>query len=124
MSTRALLRNMRVAYRPANLLAARTFTVSAQQHKTATDAVKQAADKVDRTVADAAIKGLEGVEKMRDVTKDVAEKVGIRTEKAAADAEVETKATATKAKVRGEHAKEEAKAGVRETADKVKEATR
>jgi hypothetical protein len=123
MSTRAL-RNLRFACRPANLLAVRTFTISTQRHKTATDTVKQAADKVDRTVANAAIKGLEGVEKVRDVTKDVAEKVGIKTENAAADAEVETKATATKAKVRGEHAKEEAKAGVRETADKVKEATR
>ena len=115
---------MRVAYRPISFVPTRTFTVSAQQHKIVPEPVKDAAKAVDRTISKAAIKGLEGVEKVNEVAKDVGEKVGLKAEQAANDAEVEGKAMGTKDKVKGEQAKDEAKAGVRDAADKVKDATR
>jgi hypothetical protein len=61
---------------------------------------------------------------VNEVAKDVGEKVGLKTEQVAKDAEVEGKAMGTKAKVKGEQTKDEAKAGVRDAADKVKDATR
>jgi hypothetical protein len=122
-----LVRNLRVIPRataPRNILATRTFIVSAQQYKTATETVKDAAKVVDRTVSQAAIKGLEGVEKVNEAAKDAADKVGIKTEKKVDELEVEGKAAATKAQVKGDQAKRDAKAGVREAADHVKDAAR
>lgn len=124
MSARTLVRSFRIIPRPSTVIATRTFTASAQQYKTVTETVKDAAKTVDRTASQAAIKGLEGLEKVNEATKETAEKIGIKTEQAADDLEVKGKATATKAEVKGEQVKRDAKAGVRDAADKVKDATR
>ena len=125
MSARTLLvRNLRVVPRPMHFVATRTFVVSTQQYKTVTDTVKDAAKTVDKTVSQAAIKGLDGIEKVNEVAKDAAKKVGIETDKKTDELEVDAKATATKAQVKGEQMKRDAKEGVRDAADKVKDATR
>ena len=118
-----LLRNLRTLNRPT-YLATRTFVTSIPQHKTVTESVKDAAKAVDRSASQAAIKGLEGLESVNEAAKDVAQKVGIKTEQAADDLEVKGRAAATKAEVKTEHVKRDAKEGVREAADKVKDATR
>jgi hypothetical protein len=114
---------MRIIH-PRTVYTARPFLTSAQHYKTVTERVKDAAKTVDRTASQAAIKGLEGLEKVSEVTKDTPEKIGIKTEQAADDLEVKGKAVATKTEVKGEHVKGDAKQGVREGADKVKDATR
>ena len=125
MSARTLLvRNLRVVPRPAHFVATRSFVVSAQQYKTVAETVKDAAKTVDKTVSQAAIKGLDGIEKVNEVAKDAAKKVGIEADKRTDELEVDAKATATKAQVKGEHMKRDAKEGVRDAADKVKGATR
>ena len=124
MSSRTLIRNLRIVHRPRTSYATRSFLTSAQHYKTVTETVKDAAKTVDRTASQAAIKGLEGLEKVNEVTKDTAEKIGIKTEQAADDLEVKGRATATKAEVKGEHVKRDAKQGIRDAADKVKESTR
>jgi hypothetical protein len=125
MSARTLVRNnLRVVPRPMHFVATRTFVVSAQQYKTVTDTVKDAAKTVDKTVSQAAIKGLDGIEKVNEVAKDAAKKVGIETDKKTDEFEVDAKATATKAQVKGEQMKRDAKEGIRDAADKVKDATR
>jgi hypothetical protein len=88
------------------------------------ETVKDAAKTVDKTVSQAAIKGLDGIEKVNEVAKDAAKKVGIEADKRTDELEVDAKATATKAQVKGEHMKRDAKEGVRDAADKVKGATR
>ena len=125
MSTRAfLIRNLPIAPASTTFLPRRTIVASAQQHKTVTESVKAAAKTVDRTVSEAAIKGLEGVEKVNAIAKDAAEKVGIRTEKGVNELEVEGKAAATKAQAKGEQAKRDVKEGIKDAADKVKDAAR
>src|SRR5579862_864322 len=105
MSTRNLIRKFRFVPKPTTFLATRTFVASAPQHRTVTESVKDAAKKVDKTVSKVAIKGLEGVEKVNEVAKDAAEKVGIQTGKKIDELEVEGKAAATEAQVKGEQAK-------------------
>jgi hypothetical protein len=123
MSARTLIiRKLQIA--PRSFVIARTFVSSAQNYKSLTDAVKDAAKIVDRTVSKAAIKGLEGVEKVNEVAKDAAETVGIKTEQKAGELEVEGKSTATKAQVKSEQTKRDAKEGIRDAVDKVKDATR
>jgi len=125
MSTRTcLVRHFRVVPTPTTFLATRTFVASAQQYKTVTESVKDAAKTVDRTVSKAAIKGLEGVEKVNEVARDAAEKIGIHAEKKVDELKVEGRATGTKAQVKGEQVKRDAKEGIRDAADKVKDATR
>ena len=125
MSTRPhLIRNLRVVPRPTTFLATRSFVASAQQYKTVAESVKDAAKTVDKTVSQAAIKGLEGVEKMNEVAKDAAEKVGIHTGKKVEELEVEEKSTITKTQVKGDQAKRDAKEGIRNATDKVKNVTR
>lgn len=126
MSTRTLITRQWRVLRPGPLLATRTFITTPTYHKTATDTVKDAAKAVDRTVSQAAIKGLEGVEKVNEVAKDAAEKVGINVNKEDPldDLEVEGKATATKAQVKGQQVKRDAKEGVRQAADTVKDAAK
>jgi hypothetical protein len=126
MSARTLITRQWRVVRPLPLLATRTFITTLPHHKTATDTVKDAAKAVDRTVSQAAIKGLEGVEKVNEVAKDAAEKVGINVNKEDPldELEVEGKAAATKAHVKGEQVKRDAKAGVRHAADKIKDAAK
>jgi fructose-1,6-bisphosphatase len=123
MSTRTLIRNFRIVLAPTTFLATRTFVASTQQYKTVTESVKDAAKTVDKTISKAAIKGLEGVEKVNEVARDTAEKVGIHAEKNFDELEVKAK-TAAKAQVRGEQAKRDTKEGIRDAAGNVKDATR
>jgi hypothetical protein len=125
MSTRTLrIRNFRIVPTPTTIPPTRTFVASAQQYKTVTETVKEAAKTVDKTVCKAAIKGLEGVEKVSAVAKDAAEKVGIHTGKKVDKLEVDEKATASKAQVKSEQIKRDIKEGIKDAADKVKNATR
>jgi hypothetical protein len=55
----------------------RSFALSASRRKTAGETVKGAAKAVDRTVSQAAIKGLDRVEKVNETVKGTAEKMGI-----------------------------------------------
>ena len=89
-----------------------------------TDTVKDAAKTVDKTVSQAAIKGLDGVEKASEVARDAAKRVGIEMDKKTDELEVDTKTTATKAQVKGEQVKRDAKEGTRDAVDKVKDASR
>ena len=116
--------NLRVLLRPFPRVATRTFVSSTHDYKTVTDAVKDAAKTVDKTVSKAAIKGLDGVEKVTEVTKDAAKKVGIKTDKKTDDLDIGTEAAATKAQGKVEQVKRDAKEGIRDTADKFKHATR
>jgi hypothetical protein len=108
----------------SNALATRSFAVSTTQYKTATETVKEAVDSVDRTLAQGAIKGFEGLEKANEVVKETAGKVGINMESKGTDVEFDAKETANKAQAKGEQVKENAKEGVRDTAQKVKDAAR
>jgi len=129
MSARSvLIRSLRVVSTPAtNTIATRSFVSSAVEYKAATETIKDAAKTVDRTVSQAAIKGLEGVEKANEVAKEAAEKVGIKVESSPDPLDVgaigeKAEVKAEKAEVKAEKAKEGAKAGVRDAADKVKDA--
>jgi hypothetical protein len=125
MSTRTLLtRTFCIVPTPTTSFATRTFVASTQQCKTVTESVEDAAKTVDKTVSKAAIKGLEGVEKMNEVARDAAERVGIHTEKKVDEPEVEKKAVATKAQAKGEQAKRGAEKGINDVADRAKDATR
>jgi hypothetical protein len=122
MSLRTLfVRTFPTVSRPMNFVATRTFVASAQPHKSVSDTVKDAAKTVDRTVSKAAIKGLEGVEKVNEVARDAAEKVGIHTENTVNEFEVGTKEAAAKTQAKGEQLKRDTKEGVRAAADKVKD---
>lgn len=121
MSARTLfIRYFRISSRPVTFIATRTFVASAQQHKTFSETVKDAAKTVDKTVSQVAIKGLEGVEKVNEIAKDAADKVGMKVD----EVEATAKSAAAKTKVKGEQAKGKAEEGIGDAADNVKEATR
>lgn len=125
MSTRTLLiRNFRIVLTPTTFLATRTFVASTQQYKTVAESVKDAVKTVDKNISKAAIKGLEGVEKVNEVARDAAEKVGIHTEKKVDELEVKANTAATQAQVKGEQAKRDTKEGIRDATGNVKDATR
>jgi hypothetical protein len=125
MSTRTLVisRQWHIA-RPSIPFATRTFVTTLPHRKTATetvtDTVKDAAKAVDKTVSKAAIKGLEGIEKVNEVTRDATEKVGIKIHDTTD--EFNEFEVGTKAGVRGDQMKRDAKQGVKQTAAKVKDA--
>lgn len=126
MTARTLLTRQSRTVRPLQPLATRTFITTLPHRKTATetvtDSVKDAAKAVDKTVSQAAIKGLEGVEKVNEVARDAAEKVGIKTHETTNEFKVDAAATKAKAEVKGDQVKRDAKQGVRQAADKVKDA--
>lgn len=122
MSRTPLIRNFRIAARPKDYVATRTFFASSQQYRTVTDTVKDAAKTVDRTVSQAAIKGLDGVEKASEIAKGMAEKVGINTEMKSDplldDIETEGGTTDNQAQAKGEQKKGDTKEKIRNTAGK------
>jgi hypothetical protein len=130
MSARnVLVRSLRIVSTPTttNTIATRSFVSSSVEYRTATETIKDAAKTVDRTISQAAIKGLEGVEKVNEVAKDASEKVGIKLESSPDPLDVgpvseKAGVKAEKAEVKAEKVKEGAKAGVRDAADKVKDA--
>ena len=121
----SLLHSFRVVT-PSKTLAMRTFTTSAQHHKTVTNHIKDAAKTVDKTVSKGAIKGLDGLEKVNEGVKNAAEKVGIRLESEPDpllhDLE-DTNSASTSAQDKSEPLKRHAKGGNRDQAD-VKNASR
>jgi len=125
MLTRTLVTRQWRILRPVQTLATRTFTTSRPQRKaateTVTDTVKDAAKAVDRTVSKVAIKGLEGVEKVNDVVRDAAERVGIKSNQKVDEFEVGAKAMKTKAEVKGDQMRRDAEQGVKQAADAVKD---
>lgn len=120
-----LLHSFRVVP-PSKTLAMRTFTASAQHHKTVTEHIKDAAKTVDKTVSKGAIRGLDGLEKMNEGVKTAADKVGIRLESESDpllhDLE-DTNSAMTSAQDKGEQLKRDAEGGNRDQAD-VKNASR
>jgi len=95
-SSRTLLRNSH----PATRSATRAFSTTLQQRKTATETVKDGLKKVDRTVADAAVVG---IEKGQELTGKAKETAGINAKKAEGSAsEVAGEAKGKAAELKGE----------------------
>lgn len=127
MVARILFRTATVVPRSANLLPTKTFVSSTQCQKTATETAKDAVKAVDRTVSQAAIKGLDGVEKANETFHATVEKMGMKMEQKPDPLEgldVDNTPTGVRAKETGEKMKQGVKAGVRDAADNVKEATK
>ena len=123
MSSRAIFaRTSRlVLQQNTNVIATRSIAASAGQRKTVTESVKDAANTVDRTVSDVAIKGLEGLEKVNEATKDAAQRVGINLESSSDPLDdIAPPAKGTEEMAR--EVKESAKGRTKEAADKIKDA--
>jgi hypothetical protein len=130
MSVRlVLIRNLQLTPRSLVNGSVRLFTVSATHSRGVTDTVKDAAKSVDHSVAKAAIKGLEGIEKVTKKADKFAQKSGFKGSSSPAtyeedielgDVEITPKQTMTKAKDKAEQTGRQVKEGVGKDKDQVR----
>ncbi|KAG5756585.1 hypothetical protein H9Q69_000116 [Fusarium xylarioides] len=119
--TENVIRRVALAPRVIAFQAPRTFTTSFDLQRTATDAVKDTAKKVDRVVSDKIVDGIEAGENVASKAKDVAQDVtgGSATGKAQElRGEAAGKAQELKGEAKG--AAEQAKGKVKGAAEEVK----
>jgi len=92
-SSRSLLNSTRPATQ-----ATRAFSTTLQSRKTATETIKDGVKKVDRTVADAAVAGIEKGEELTGKAKDVASANAKKAEGSASEVSGKTKGAAAELK--------------------------